>query len=354
VLRLIDANVDRVGEGLRVLEDVARFLLDDAVLSRRLKTLRHRLSRDIRSLEGQLLASRRVKEDVGARLGRARPPGGAEEHEDLPALVRANASRVQQSLRVLEELARLSDSPLRTKSAEFEGCRFEVYDLEQELVARLLRREKASLLTGLHFVLDDESLGSGDVVRVAAEAIGGGAKVVQWRGKQRSRVGLLKIARKLKKVCDLGKALFIVGGYLDLALAAEADGLHLGQGDLPLSEARRLLPMDRLIGCSVTTLFQARRAQSQGADYVVVGPIYPTPSGGKSGLVGVDGLRRIKGAVSLPVIASGGIGLSNMGEVLEAGVDGIAVISADLGVQNTEQATRVLADRLEQLSSKGA
>lgn len=350
MLRLIDANVDRLGEGLRVLEDVARFLLDDAVLSRRLKTLRHKLSLNIRPLEQQLLAARRVEEDVGAFV---KPPGGAK-HEDLPALVKANASRVQESLRVLEEFARLADSPLRAKSAEFERCRFDVYDLERELVARLLRREKASLLTGLYFVLDDESLGGRDAVGVATEAIRGGARAVQWRGKHRSRAELLKIARELKKVCDEGKALFIVSGHLDLALAAEADGIHLGQDDLPLPEARRLLPMDKLIGRSVTTLSQARRAQSQGADYVVVGPVYPMPSWGKSRLVGVDRLRRIKAAVSLPVIASGGIGLSNIEKVLEAGADSIAVVGADLGAEDIEGVTRGLADRLEQFLSRGA
>ena len=347
MLRLIDANVDRLGEGLRVLEDVARFLLDDAVLSRRLKTLRHKLRRDVRPLEQQLLASRRVKEDVGAFV---KPPGEAK-HEDLPALVKANSSRVQESLRVLEEFARLTDTPLRTKSAEFERCRFEVYDLEQELVAKLVRREKASLLAGLYFVLD---LGDGDVVGVAAEAIRGGARAVQWRGKQRSRAELLKIARKLKRVCDEGKALFIVSGYLDLALAAEADGLHLDQDDLPVPEARRLLPMDKLIGCSVTTLSQARRAESQGADYIVVGPIYPTLSRGKSRLVGVDKLRRIKAAVSLPVIASGGINLGNIEEVLETGADSVAVVGTDLGAEDIEEASRGLADRLEQLSLREA
>lgn len=350
MLRLIDANVDRLGEGLRVLEDVARFLLDDAVLSRRLKTLRHKLSREIRPLEQQLLASRRVKEDVGAFV---KPPGEAK-HEDLLALAKANASRVQESLRVLEEFARLADTPLRTKAAEFERCRFEVYDLEQEMVARLVRRGKASLLTGLYLILDGGSLGGRDAVGVAAEAIRGGARAVQWRGKQRSRAELLKIARKLKKVCDEGKALFIVSGYLDLALAAEADGLHLDQDDLPVPEARRLLPMDKLIGCSVITLSQARWAQSQGADYVVAGPIYRTLSRGKSRLVGVDKLRRIKAAVSLPVIASGGIDRSNIEEVLETGADSVAVVGTDLGAEDIEEASRGLADRLEQLSLREA
>ena len=112
--------------------------------------------------------------------------------------------------------------------------------------------------------------------------------------------------------------------------------------------------MDKLIGCSVITLSQARRAESQGADYIVVGPIYPTLSRGKLRPVGVDRLRRIKAAVSLPVIASGGINLSNIEEVLETGADSVAVVGTDLGAEDIEEASRGLADRLEQLSLREA
>jgi len=343
VVRLIDANLDRLGEGLRVLEDVARFLLNDAELCRQLKTLRHRLVEDIHPLEQQLLAARKVRDDVGAFK---RSPGEAK-HKDLPALVIANARRVQESLRVLEEFAKLSNTPLVIKPAKFEHLRFDIYELEQKLLSKLLKWERLSRLNGLYLIIDTQALGSRNEVDVATQAIRGGAKVIQLRDKHRTKAELLEVAQKLKKVCTEKEALFIVNDYLDIALASGADGLHLGQEDLPLSEARRLLPMDKLVGCSTTTLSQAVRAQSGGADYIAVGSIYPTLSKENFKLVGLDTQRRIKGKVSLPLIAIGGIDQTNVEEVMKARANGVAVISAVMGAEDVEGATRKLAAKVE-------
>ena len=133
-------------------------------------------------------------------------------------------------------------------------------------------------------------------------------------------------------------------------MSAGADGLHLGQDDLPLAQARKLLPVDKLLGCSCTTVSQAERAQSEGADYVAVGSMYPTLSKERFELVAPDTLRRIKGKVSLPLIAIGGIDQSNIEEVMKAGADGVAVISAVLGKEDIEGATRDLVTKLEQFS----
>jgi len=129
VLRLVDANLDRLGEGLRVLEDISRFLLADPVLSKRLKTLRHTLVKDLGPLEQELLSARRVAEDVGAPAAKR----AALQHQDLPALVAANSRRVQESLRVLEEFSRLSGRPLAGKAGIFENARFELYDLSSDV-----------------------------------------------------------------------------------------------------------------------------------------------------------------------------------------------------------------------------
>ncbi len=343
MLRLIDANIDRLGEGLRVLEDVARFLLNDAALCRRLKTLRHKLVRDVQPLEQELLSARRVAEDVGAPT---KLPAGTE-HQDLVALVTANSRRVQESIRVLEEFARLSSAPIGAKPAKLQRFRFEAYELEQELVSKLLRHDKLSGLSGLYLVLDTQALRGRDAVEVAARAIRGGAKVIQLRDKQLMRGEVLEIARRLKEICAEKGVLFIVNDYLDIALAAGADGLHLGQEDLPLAEARRLLPIDSLIGCSATSLSQAVRAQAGGADYVAVGSIYPTLSKDKFKLVGLETLRRVRSRVSLPLIAIGGIDHTNVKEVMKAGATGVAVISAVLGEDDVEEATRRLAARLK-------
>ena len=348
MLRLIDANLDRLGEGLRVLEDIARFLLDDAELSKQLKTLRHELLEGVYPLEQQLLAARKAGEDVGAFI---ELPWEAK-RAGLPEIVIANARRSQESLRVLEEFAKLSNTPLTLEPERLEKARFLLYELEKKLLSKLLRQEKARRLVGLYLILDTQALKGRSEVEVATQAIRGGVKAIQLRDKQHTKAELLEIARKLKEICAEKEVLFIINDYLDIALATGADGLHLGQEDLPLSEARCLLSIDKLLGCSTTTISEAVRAQSQGADYVAVGSIYPTPSKDKYTLVGPNTLKRIREKISSPLVAIGGINETNIEEVIGAGADGIAVISAILGAEDVEGTTRKLVTKLEKARCK--
>ncbi len=338
MLRLIDASVDRIGEGLRVLEEVARFLLNDADLCHRLKALRHNLAQAVPVSETDLVSSRDVDADAGAFI---RLPNG--NHRDLAALVAANSRRVQESIRVLEEFARLPETPLKAAPADWERWRYEVYDLEKQLISRVLRQEKQSWLKGIYVILDTGALRGRDPMEVTLQAIRGGASVIQLRDKALPKRELIALARELKGVCSQNGVLFMVNDYLDVALAAEADGLHLGQEDLPIAEARRLLPFDRLVGCSTHNMEQALQAQSDGADYIAVGSIFATPSKEKFEVIGPEALHRIRKQVSVPVVAIGGITCQNLGEVVRAGSDGVAVISAVLGAVDVETAVRELA-----------
>ncbi len=343
MLRLVDANLDRLGEGLRVLEDVSRFLLNDAPSSRRLKALRHSLVRALGPLEQDLLSARRVAQDVGAPVAKR----AAAPHRDLAALVQANSRRAQESLRVLEEFGRLSGGPLEGKAGWFEKARFEVYDVERHLVGRLLRRDRAGRLRGLYLVLDVKALGGRDEVEVAAAAVRGGARTIQLRDKHRAKADVLDAARRLRALCAGEGALFVVNDHLDIALAVRADGLHLGQDDLPPAEARRILPVDMLIGCSTHSMTEAVRAQSGGADYVALGSVFPTTSKETYRLVGLEALRRTRPRVSVPLVAIGGIKAGNVGEVLRAGADAAAVISAVLDADDVEKAARKLAAKMK-------
>lgn len=346
MLRLIDANLNRMGEGLRVLEDIARFHLDDAGLSRQLKTLRHELLEGVDSLK--LLAARKAAEDVGASM---KLPGEIE-RADIPRVVIANSRRVQESLRVLEEFAKLADTPLAVEPVRFEHARFSVYEVEQKLVSRLLRLEKVRRLAGLYLILDTKSLEGRDEVEVAGQAIRGGVKVIQLRDKHHTRAELLEMARRLRQLCSEQDVLFIINDYLDIALACGADGVHLGQGDIPLSEARSFLSPDMIIGCSTASLPEAVRAGAEGADYIAVGSIYPTSSKEKFRLAGIETLRRVREELSLPLIAIGGINETNAAGVAGAGADGIAVISAVLGVEDVERAARNLVNEIERAGTE--
>jgi len=340
-LRIIDANLNRIGEGLRLLEDLARLLLNDTALTQQLKTLRHELITSDWPSYQQLLQARNAEGDVGINItaqGQAKP-------RDLPVMVAANARRVQESLRTIEELAKLPDTKL--DSAKFQQARFNLYTLEQKLLSKLMRQDKIKHLPGLYVIIDTQALKGRSHIEVAKPVIRGGAKTIQLRDKIGNKKKLLPVAQQLKNLCADKGALFIVNDYLDLALATDADGLHLGQDDLPIKVARQLLPIGKILGVSTTSVDQATTAESDGADYIAVGSIYPTPSKETAKVIGLDGLRQIRQAVTLPLVAIGGITQDNAAEVMAAGADAVAVIRAILQAESPEEAARQIVARLE-------
>jgi thiamine-phosphate pyrophosphorylase len=341
-LRIIDANLNRVGEGLRFLEDLARLLLNDAALTQQLKTMRHEMIRGDWSFHQQLLNARNSKGDVGISI----EAPSEEKQRELPIMVVANARRVQESLRVLEEMAKIPE--VKLDSEKFKQARFALYTIEQALLSKLVRQDKIKHLTGLYVIIDTQTLVKGrSHIDVASQAIRGGAKTIQLRDKLKNKKELLPIAQQLKNLCAEQDVLFIVNDYLDLALVTDADGLHLGQSDLPIGVARQLLPIDKILGCSTTTVNQAINAESEGADYIAVGSIYPTTSKETVEVVGLDRLRQIRQAVTLPLIAIGGINKGNTAEVVAAGADSVAVISAVVQAEDVEEAAREIAEILE-------
>jgi len=351
-LRIIDANLNRSSEGLRVLEDVARFLLNDAGLSQRLKTLRHDLAKETKSLSVGLLSRRDSEHDVGARMGASYEPETKQSLQDLSGLVTANAKRVEESLRVVEELAKLPEMSSMLNSARFEQMRFTLYTLERDLISRISRRDKIERMAGLYVILDRQFLVDRDEIDIAGQIIEGGAKVIQLRDKQSKKGELLLIAQKLKQFCSKADVLFIINDYLDLAMAVDADGLHVGQEDLPLPVIRRELPIDKIVGCSVTTLSQATKAQNEGADYIAVGSIFPTTTKNEATVVGMDVLKELKRTVSTPLVAIGGINQNNIAEVVSAGTDVIAVISAVLGEKDVRGAVQELIAKMDLAKKK--
>jgi len=339
-LRIIDANLNRIGEGLRLLEDLARLILNDATLTEQLKTIRHQMLESDWSFNQQLLQSRNAQGDVGINIG---APEGKE--RELPTMVVANSRRVQESLRTIEELAKMPNVKLDPE--KFKQARFNVYTIEQNLLSKLLRQDKVKRLPGLYVIIDTQALKGRSPVEVASQVIRGGAKTIQLRDKIQSKKELLPIAEQLKNLCAEHNVLFIINDYLDLVLAVDADGLHLGQDDLPASTARKLLPIDKILGCSTTVVDQAVTAQSDGADYIAVGAIYPSPSKERAEVVGLERLHQIRQAVTLPIVAIGGITKDNAAEAMAAGADVVAVISAVLQAEAPEEAARQIVDRVK-------
>jgi len=342
-LRIIDANLNRSSEGLRVLEDVARFLLNDVGLSQRLRTLRHDLARETKSLSLGLLSQRDSEYDVGRPNSKNRElTMETTSLQGLLDLVTANAKRVEESLRVVEELAKLPEISSMLNSASFEQMRFALYSLERDLLSRISRRDKMEKMSGLYVILDRQFLAGRNELDIAGQIIGGGARVIQLRDKRSKKRELLILAQKLKELCSQADVLFIINDYLDLAIAVDADGLHVGQEDLPMSVIRRELPIDKIVGCSVTTLSQATKAQAEGADYIAVGSIFPTATKKEATVVGIDMLKELKRTVFTPLVAIGGINQNNIGEVVSAGADAVVVISAVLSEKDVKKAVQKL------------
>ena len=193
---------------------------------------------------------------------------------------------------------------------------------------------------GLNVITDEgmaHGLGHVEIARKVAE---GGADVIQLRDKARTGKDLLSIALQIREIARSSGISFIINDRLDLALASGADGVHLGQEDLPVPFARRVSPRGFIIGMSVRTVEEALIAETEGADYVALSPIFDTATKSDAGPgKGLERLRVIKSAVSIPVIAIGGIGKDNVRQVMDAGADGVAVISAVVGQKDIVKAT---------------
>ncbi len=200
---------------------------------------------------------------------------------------------------------------------------------------------------GLQLILDKEIVGKRDLAKIAEEAIGGGATIIQLRDKVSSDNILLKEAKGLRRITKAGGCIFIVNDRVDIAIASDADGVHLGQDDLPYEEARRLIGDDKLVGISTHSLEEAAAAQALGADYIGVGPIFATTTKLDLEPIGLDIASSISEEIAIPAFFIGGITAANVHEIIERGARHIAVASAILNSKDIAETTREFVDLLE-------
>ena len=203
-----------------------------------------------------------------------------------------------------------------------------------------------TLPTPLYVILDRGAAGGRDLPQLLDAVLAGGCRVVQLREKTMPFDDLYPVARALRRRCREAGCLFIVNDRVDLALALEADGVHVGQDDLPAREARRLLRPGMILGVSTHDESQARRARDDGADYVAVGSMFPTGSKPGFRLVGPDLVRRVRPEIPVPLVAIGGITVDNVTEVIRAGADAVAVVSAVCGAPDPAGVVRGFLDAI--------
>jgi thiamine-phosphate pyrophosphorylase len=397
LLRLMDAAANRAREGIRAIEDYCRFIRDDRDLTERLKAFRHDLSAALSHIPPlQLIEARDTRADVGTDLDVE-----AEHRRGSPAdVATANFKRVQEALRSLEEYSKLTPSaapaPSGRPSTEsngvsplprpawveragegwvergvgwtgrppvtsplphsatlplchsatfpaspFKSLRYRAYTLERDVVigTQTPRHRWADRLTAARvYVLMDGGPSPAAFARLAEALVHAGADVLQLRDKRLDDRTLLERARTLRDVTARSSTLFIMNDRPDLARLAGADGVHVGQSELSVADARRIAGDGMIVGVSTHSIEQARQAVLDGADYIGVGPTFPSDTKAFDQYPGPELLRAVAREIDLPAFAIGGIRPENVERVLEAGVRRIAVSQAVLAAEDPAEA----------------
>ncbi len=341
MLRLLDANGNRAREALRVLEDYARFVLDDAHLQAGLKSLRHDFVQAILPWSADAILHRDTPGDVGTDQ---KTPSEFQ-RESLASVVIAAGKRLGEALRAVEEVLKTSSV---SAARAIESLRYQFYTIEQSL-ARTLRPVGPNGLGRMAqvrlYALITESICRHPWLESAEQAILGGADCLQLREKTMESGELLTRARQLVELCRRYSVISIINDRPDIAMAAGADGVHVGQDDLPAVEVRRLVGIEPLVGVSTHNIEQARQAVRDGADYIGVGPFFRSATKPRDFIAGPEYARQAA-SVPVPAVAIAGITAANVDQVLATGVRAVAVSSAIFGADDVRAAAAQIRQRL--------
>ncbi len=351
VIRILDAALNRAGEGLRVVEDYVRFVLDDGRLTALAKQLRHDLAAAAAELP---TAERHAMRDTLGDVGTSVNTASEGRRADAWDVCAASFERTKQSLRSLEEFGKTLAPSF---AAQVEALRYRLYTLEAA-VGRTV--DAIQRLAGVRLcVLIDGGDSEADFARLVAELTVAGVDAIQLRDKRRNDAELASRGHLLRRVAGVESAspqssnsalgaartttpatLVIINDRPDVAAAVDADGVHLGQDDMSVKDARAILGPRKLIGVSTHSIEQARDAVLAGANYLGVGPTFPTPTKSFDAFPGVGLLRKVAAEIRLPAFAIGGITLENAADVLATGVTRMAVCSAIARVASPADAVR--------------
>lgn len=335
IYRILDANLDRAREGLRIIEEWCRFGLNEVALTEECKRLRQELAHWHKP---ELRDARDTPGDPGVDLTHP----GEQERQSLAHVLHANFSRIQEALRVLEEYSKLYNGEM---AAACKQMRYRVYTLESNLTgSQRHQRLKRSLL---YLVTSPQD----NLLSVVEAALQGGLSLVQYRDKNADDTTRLRIGRELRTLCDRYGALFIMNDRVDLALAVEADGVHLGQQDIPIAVARQVLGANRIVGRSTTNPDEFHRAIQEGADYIGVGPVYETPTKAGKAAAGLDYVRYAAEHSPIPWYAIGGVDADNLNDVLGANAERVAVVRSIMQAEQPTLMTQYFVSQLQRIQT---
>jgi len=338
LFRIVDAATNRSLEGLRVIEDYARFALDDPFLVKEIKTIRHELAQIASAFPMPVrLAARETQYDVGTEIK------ASDELQRLSEgdLLDANFSRVQEAIRSIEECAKLLVPEI---AFSVEQLRYRCYTLQRAM--RIGERAIERLSHARLYVLVDARSSEGDLRDLVASLVGAGVHIIQLREKRLRDRELLARARLVRDLTRGTGTLFIMNDRPDLAVLSGADGVHIGQEELTVKDARLIVGAEALVGVSTHNIEQARQAVLDGADYIGCGPTFPSTTKDFSEFAGLDYLRQVAQEIRLPAFAIGGINEENLESVLATGIQRVAVSGSVIQSANPAEAARRLLARL--------
>lgn len=320
--RIIDANINRASEGLRVLEDLSRFYYGREKVTKSIKLLRHRVRKTY--VSDELLRARDSINDIGLGVSKDCKVDNKENIEDL---INANFKRVQEALRTVEEVLKVLGNNQESKS--FEEMRFLSYAIE-----KVYRKRDFFFHSDIYAITGEEFSNGRTTLEVVKELLNAEVKIIQYREKNKDKKTKYEECKEIMDMCQKANAIFIVNDDIDIAAAINAPGVHIGQEDMPIEEVKRLVP-NAIIGVSTHNKEQALKAVKDGADYIGVGPMFKTTS--KENVEkseGLDYLKWVSENIPIDYVAIGGIKEHNIREIKKAGGRTFAMISEVVGVED--------------------
>ncbi len=341
VLRILDANLNRAREGLRTAEEYARFVVNDAAALGTLKTVRRGLEGVIEALgpaAPSLLGARDIPGDIGLE------PAAPAQRRTSGDVALAGVKRAQEALRVIEEYSHLIAKEAPPLAAQ---ARYALYEAEQRLFANAPNPLLAKLAKEPVMVIITRRMCHSSWRTLLEDLLAAGARAFQLREKRLSTRDFVAYAEQFVERARRKDALTIINDRADVALASNADGVHLGQDDLPYAAARRMLGKGALIGVSCHDYTEAKAAVAAGADYVGLGAMFDTHTKAVTKMAGPALLSEVVPRIEAPVFAIGGIKASNVGELGKAGAKHAAVCSAIIRSRTSGKAYRDIVDALK-------
>jgi len=315
ICQIIDANLDRAREGLRVLEDWARFALGENDSVKKIKNFRQILGKN--HLEVYKQSRNFIEDECKGLTHQEQIKRNAPDQ-----IISSNAGRVQEALRVIEEFSRQHNHELSKIAAEI---RYDVYTLEIDLL-RLSKYKKSEEIlkeNDLYVITDQQE----NLLEIIEAILIAGVKIIQYRFKTGTDKDHLQEAIQIKNLCKRYNSLFIVNDRVDIALASNADGVHLGQDDLDLRTSRKLLGYSKLIGISANNEIDISNALKYGCDYIGIGPVFETATKKNKKPLGIEKIKTLTKDINIPWFAIGGIKTNNISYLKSNGIKKVALVS---------------------------